>query len=430
MRDIFRMSLDALLSHKLRSFLTMVGVIIGIGAVIVMATVGNSVQYEVIRQWEIFDPTGMVVGVGSDEKQPTLSLASTPFTDYDVANIKNLPSVKDAAPIGNIPIKKIMYNGETKFGGGALLASSPSIIEVMNVKIEKGRNFVEGEKEIVIGPGMMNFFGKDNPIDVGSILWIYRMGSILPIKAKVVGILEKSSTVMMQLTSAAIFGPVDPYYSKMLSSLGRSPHGGITPLYSMIISTAISIDDVESAQKEIIAYLESDESDAYHLKAGEDEFVVITQQYIISRIHQLMGMLSRFVILIATISLAVGAIGIANIMFANVTERTREIGTMMALGARRKYILQLFLSQSIIIGLIGGIIGCIVGIIGSYSAIFYLNQYMQEIVNEGFSPLPVVYPIEWFFIAIIVGILTGMIAGFIPARKASKMNPVEALRYE
>jgi len=430
MRDVLRMSLDALLSHKLRSSLTMLGVIIGIGAVIVMATVGNSVQYEVIRQWEIFDPMGMVIGVGSDGEQPTLSLSSTPFTDYDVKNIQHLPSIKEAAPIGNIPIKKIRYNGETKFGGGALLASSPSIIKVMNVKIEKGRNFVEGKKEVVIGPGMVNFFGKDNPIKVGSILWIYRMGSILPIKAKVVGILEESSTVMMQLTNAAIFGPIDPYYSKMPSSLGRSPHDGITPLYSMLLSTAVSIEDVKQAQKEIKSYLNSDESDASQLKAGEDEFVVITQQYIISRINQLMAMLSRFVILIATISLAVGAIGIANIMFANVTEKTREIGTMMALGARRKYILQLFLSQSIIIGLIGSIVGCIAGVIGSYSAVLYLNQYMQKMVGEGFSPLPVAYPIEWFFIAIFVGILTGVIAGFIPAMKASKMSPVEALRYE
>ena len=103
---------------------------------------------------------------------------------------------------------------------------------------------------------------------------------------------------------------------------------------------------------------------------------------------------------------------------------------MMALGARRKYILQLFLSQSIIIGLIGGIIGCIVGVVGAYAAVSYLNQYMQRMVSDGFAPLPVIYPIEWFFIAVIVGILTGMIAGFIPARKASKMNPVEALRYE
>ncbi len=429
MKDILRMSFDALLSHKLRSFLTMLGVVIGIGAVIVMATVGNSVQYEVIRQWEIFDPTGMVVGVGSNGEQPTLSLASTPFTNYDVEHIQRISFIEYAAPIGNIPIQKITHNGETKFGGGALLASSPSIIDVMNVKIEKGRNFVDGEKEIVIGPGMINFFGEDNPLEVGSVIWIQRMGSPLPIKAEVVGILEKSSTVMMQLTNAAIFGPVDPYYSKMLSMLGRSPHIGITPLYSMILSTAISIDDVEPAKKEIVEYLESDESDAYHLKVEEDDFVIITQQYIISRINQIMAMLNQFVILIATISLAVGAIGIANIMFANVTERTREIGTMMALGARRKYILQLFLSQSIIIGLVGGIIGCAMGAVGGHIAIFYLNQYMQGLIEE-FSPLTIIYPIEWFFIAVFVGVFTGMIAGLIPARKASKMNPVEALRYE
>ncbi len=429
MKDILRMSFDALLSHKLRSFLTMLGVVIGIGAVIVMATVGNSVQYEVIRQWEIFDPTGMVVGVGSNGEQPTLSLASTPFTNYDVEHIQRISFIEYAAPIGNIPIQKITYNGETKFGGGALLASSPSIIDVMNVKIEKGRNFVDGEKEIVIGPGIINFFGEDNPLEVGSVIWIQRMGSPLPIKAEIVGILEKSSTVMMQLTNAAIFGPVDPYYSKMLSMLGRSPHIGITPLYSMILSTAISIDDVEPAKKEIVEYLESDESDAYHLKVEEDDFVIITQQYIISRINQIMAMLNQFVILIATISLAVGAIGIANIMFANVTERTREIGTMMALGARRNYILQLFLSQSIIIGLVGGIIGCAMGAVGGHIAIFYLNQYMQGLIEE-FSPLTIIYPIEWFFIAVFVGVFTGMIAGLIPARKASKMNPVEALRYE
>jgi putative ABC transport system permease protein len=148
------------------------------------------------------------------------------------------------------------------------------------------------------------------------------------------------------------------------------------------------------------------------------------------RIDEVMNVIRMLVTAIALISLFVGAIGIANIMFATVTERTREIGTMMAIGAKRKHILQLFLYQSIIIGLIGAILGCILGASGSAFVVQVLNNYIRQLGGSALTgSVPLIFPAEWFFIAVIFGVLAGVAAGVLPARKASKMDPVVALRY-
>jgi putative ABC transport system permease protein len=117
-------------------------------------------------------------------------------------------------------------------------------------------------------------------------------------------------------------------------------------------------------------------------------------------------------------------------MFATITERTREIGTMMAIGAKRRDILQLFLYQAMIIGLLGGILGCILGASGGAFVVSFLNDYMSRIYGEGVATIPLMYSYEWFFIALVVGIVVGVIAGILPARKAAKMDPVRALKYE
>ena len=172
-------------------------------------------------------------------------------------------------------------------------------------------------------------------------------------------------------------------------------------------------------------------SDAINYKDKNSDFVVITQQYIISKVDQIMSVMSMLITSIALVSLVVGGIGIANIMFATVTERTREIGTMMAIGAKRRDILSLFLYQSSMIGLLGGVLGCIIGASGGAFIIQILNQYLKEIGGTFSSGnIPLIYSTQWFLIAVFFGIIIGIAAGVLPARKAAKMDPVTALRYE
>lgn len=253
----------------------------------------------------------------------------------------------------------------------------------------------------------------------------------IKIKAKIVGILKETQNTNMfsSMASPSIICPVKPYYSSYAGSNVGTILKRVTA-FTFLLAEATDKDHVQDAQNEILDYLNG-QSEAKNYKNQQSDFVVITQQYILDRIDQVMGVIRTYITAIALISLLIGGIGIANIMFATVTERTREIGTMMAIGAKRRDILLLFLFQSTFVGLIGGIIGVILGAGGSYVVVDLLNQNIKSL-GGAFSTgtIQTTYSLQWFFIATAVGILIGVASGIIPARKAAKMDPVEALRYE
>jgi len=230
--------------------------------------------------------------------------------------------------------------------------------------------------------------------------------------------------------SPGIICPIKPYYSTYFGSNAGTILKRVVG-FTVLLAEATDINHVQDAQDQILEYLDSGGSDASQYKDQSSDFVVITQQYILIRIEQVVNVIRIYITAIALISLIIGAIGIANIMFATITERTREIGTMMAIGAKRRDIMQLFLYQSMIIGLLGGLLGCILGASGSWFVVDLLNRSVQNLGGAiGTGTIPVIYAPEWFLIASIVGVLIGVIAGVLPARKAAKMDPVEALRYE
>jgi len=431
--DIFLMSLDALRSHKIRTFLTLLGVIIGIGSVIIVTTAGSSVRIFIEEQWNIFNPTGMVIGIGTDSDPPQISFREMGFTDHDIDELKKLSYVKEVAPIGLLPLKAIkLREGFLKWqtkAGGTMYATTPGLLDIMGIEIEEGRMFQNKKSEIVMSKSMTQLFGKDKELKVGDTLYIQRLDGKL-IKTTLVGILREgeSSNVMSQVTSLSIAGPVDPYYTSYFGS----NVGGIlkrVTAYGLLYASATDKEHVDEAKDQILNYLNT-KSDAMNYKDKNSDFVVITQQYIVSKVDQIMSVMSMLITSIALVSLVVGGIGIANIMFATVTERTREIGTMMAVGAKRRYIMSLFLYQSAMIGLFGGVLGVILGASGGAFIIQVLNQYMVEFGGR-FSAgnIPLVYSIQWFLIAVFFGVMIGIVAGVLPARKAAKMDPVVALRY-
>jgi len=434
MRDIFLMSLDALRSHKIRTFLTLVGVIIGIGSVIIVTTAGSSVRLFIEEQWNIFNPTGMVIGIGTASDPPQISFREMGFTDHDIEEIKKLPNIKEVAPLGLLPLKGIkLREGVLKWqskAGGTMYATTPALLDIMGMKIEEGRMFQNKKNEIVISKSMTQLFGKDKQLKVGDTVYIQRIDGKL-IKTTIVGILKEgeSTNALSQLTAVSMAGPVDPYYSSYFGSNVGGIFRHITA-YGILYAEATDKAHVNDAKNEILSYLNS-KSDAINYKDKNSDFVVITQQYIISKIDQIMSVMSMLITSIALVSLVVGGIGIANIMFATVTERTREIGTMMAIGAKRRDILSLFLYQSSMIGLLGGILGCIIGASGGAFIIQILNQYLKEFGGTFSSGnIPLIYSTQWFLIAVFFGIMIGIAAGVLPARKAAKMDPVTALRYE
>jgi len=433
-KDIFFMGVDALRSRKIRTFLTLLGVIIGTGSVIIVASSGNSVKSYITEQWNIFDPTSMIIGIGTASDPPQISFREMGFTDHDVEEIEKMPYVKEVAPIGLLPLKSIaLRDGFLKWQskpGGTMYATTPALLDILNLEIEEGRIFQEGKKEIVISRSMTQIFEKDKPLKVGDTVYIQRVGGVI-IKATIVGILKESegANLLNQIASISIAGPVDPFYSSYFGS----NVGGIlkhVTAYGILSATAVDKEHVDDAKNDILDYLNS-KSDALNYKNKNSDFVVITQQYIIEKVDQITNVMGMLITSIALVSLVVGGIGIANIMFATVTERRREIGTMMAIGAKRRDIMNLFLYQSAMIGLLGGVIGCMVGYSGTAFIIQVLSNYMREFAGSSFTHnIQLVYSYEWFAIALISGFATGIIAGVLPARKAAKMDPVVALRYE
>lgn len=434
-KDIFQMSLDAMKSYRIRTFLTLIGVIIGVASVIMVTTAGGSVSSYIAEQWNIFNPTGMIIGTGTGGDTPQLSIRSVVFTTNDVEKIQNLPYIKAVAPLGIVPLKKILNReGFLKWDsqpGDVMYASTSALLEILNLKLEDGTMFEEGKNEIVISHNLANVFGKDKPLKVGDTIYLQRVDAIT-LEAKIVGILKETTTTNMfnTLSTPAIICPAKPYYSSYFGSNVGTLFKRVVA-YTVLLAEATDTKHVQDAQDQILKYLESGGSDASKYKNQNSDFVVITQQYILVRVEQVMSVIRTYITTIALISLLIGGIGIANIMFATVTERTREIGTMMAVGAKRRDILQLFLYQSTIIGLLGGLIGCIIGAIGSWFVVDLLNNNIKTL-GGAFSTgtIHLTYAPEWFLIASVVGILTGVLAGVLPARKAAKMDPVVALRYE
>ena len=433
--DVFIMSVDALRSHKIRTFLTILGIIIGISSVIIVTTSGSSVERFIEDQWNIFDPTGMVVGTGKSGPTPQISFGETVFTDKDVDNIKQLSHVRDVAPVGIIPLKKISEKeGFLKWKSvptGSMYASTPAMLDVLSLKLKEGTMFKAGEKEILVSESLQNIFGLDKQLRVDDVVYIQRLDGII-IKSKIVGIIQESEefNILSQLTAPSILGPINPYYSTFLGS----NVGGLfkrTTAYSMLYATASDKSQIETAKNEILEYLNSDNSDAIKYKQESVDFVVISQEYILARVDQILNAVSMLITIIALISLVVGGIGIANIMYATVTERTRDIGTMMAIGAKRRFILQLFLFQSIIIGFLGGILGCILGASGSAIVVDFLGKYIEQLAGGAYSgSMMVLFSWDWIIISLFFGMAIGTLAGVLPARKAAKMDPVRALHYQ
>jgi putative ABC transport system permease protein len=429
------MSLEAMKAYKIRTFLTLIGVIIGVASVIMVTTAGDSVSTYIAEQWNVFNPTGMVIGTGTGGDVPQLSVRSVVFTTNDVEKIQDLPHVKTVAPLGVVVLNKILRrDGFLKWEsrpGETMYASTPELLKIMNVELEEGTMFQEGKNEVIISKNIAEIFGKDKPIQVGDTIYVRRVDG-RTLEAKVVGILKESSVTNMfnTLATPGVICPTKPYYSTYFgSNVGTILKRVVA--YTILLAEATDVQHVQDAQDEILKYLNSGGSDANDYKDENSDFVVITQQYILVRLEQVMSVVRTYITAIALISLIIGAIGIANIMFATVTERTREIGTMMAIGAKRRDILQLFLYQSMIIGLLGGLIGVILGVSGSWFVVNLLNKNIQNL-GGAFSTgtISIHYAPEWFLIASVVGILIGIIAGVLPARKAAKMDPVVALRYE
>jgi putative ABC transport system permease protein len=413
--ESLRMAWQSIGSHRLRSALTLLGVVIGVGAVITFVVLGASLEEAVVGELTTGQSPAMTVftqpegtdGFGGFEGGQLV------FTERDVEEIRTLQGVETVVPEGTVSLSGITYANQT-VGLPALTATTPEYFEAVGGEnFSAGGPFEPGEPQIVLNHQAATIFGAD--VSVGDVILIGRDGGT-QIEATVVGILDPPSDTAFGASSSAVpqvYGPIDPFVQTRITS---PTTGESQRVYSRLTVVAVDYDRVDDVSDRVAVYLETD-SDARLLLPGAYETVVRTNEQFVRQIQTILNRFTGFVTAIALISLVVGAVGIANIMLVSVTERTREIGIMKAVGFQNRDVLQLFLVEAIALGLFGAILGLLVGAFAGYG----VTQWLE---------LPFVLPLFWGAVAIVVGVLVGVVAGLYPAWSAASIDPIDALRYE
>ncbi|WP_458185966.1 ABC transporter permease [Haladaptatus sp. NG-WS-4] len=411
-RQIFSMSWRSIRSHKLRSSLTTLGVIIGVAAVIALATLGASVQASIIGDVGGEEAQNVYIWAGPDTQNggggaPGAG-AQPVFTQRDVDRISEIEGVETVIPRGTVPTSGLRYRDDT-VARNQVVAITPAYFD--GAEFESGRAFDSGAREVVLNTAAATQFEQN--VTVGETLAILRAnGSVA--NATVVGILNGSASrgpFEGFASQPRVYAPTDPFYETSVQVNGENRR-----VYPLMTVVTTSPDAVEPTRDRVLTYLEN-ESDAASLVPSDYVFSAQTNEELLQQVQDLLNTLTGFVTGIAVISLVVGSIGIANIMLVSVTERTKEIGIMKAVGAQKRDIVQLFLVEAVMLGLLGALLGTPLGVVGAY-------------LVAGYIDVSLVFPLEWFGIAVSVGVLVGVVAGLYPAWSAARTDPIDALRYE
>ncbi|MFB6165527.1 MAG: ABC transporter permease [Haloarculaceae archaeon] len=408
--ESLRMSARTVRSHPLRSTLTTLGIVIGIAAVITFVTLGASLQTEILGQFGASQVNRIYVtaapsGQGSG---PVGFGGEAVFTEHDLGQLRSLEGVGTVVPQGSIPTSGITRGNDT-VATGSVTATTPAAFR--SVQFAAGGPYEENGSGVVVNRAAAGQFSGN--LSVGDRVTVSRRTGE-PINVTVVGIMAEGES----LSPIAGFDTGPQFYlpTRSYDQVIRSPTTGKQQrVYPLVTVSAENPGDVAAVQDRVESALEN--SDASQLAPPGYGITVRTNEEIVRRVGQIVDRLTAFVTGIAVISLLVGAIGIANIMLVSVRERTREIGIMKAVGATNRDVLQLFLVEAVLLGILGAVVGTPVGVAGGWIA----TQYAE---------LPLTVPPIWVGVAISIGLVVGVIAGLYPAWSAARVDPIEALRHE
>jgi len=401
---IIRIAMRALARNKLRSSLTMLGIIIGVGAVIAMVSVGQGAQQQAQQQIAAMGSNVLFLSSGTVNRGGMrMGWGATKTLVYDdmVAILRECPSVREAAP-GSQAAAQVVFgndNWATNING-----TEPQYFDIRNWSFVEGSSFTQDDVSTaanvaVVGETVRkNLFSAIDPI--GQTIRINN----LPFK--VVGLLTPKGT------SAAMGQDQDDIILIPITTLQKKITGQDWLRWIMV--SAVSRDASYPAQQQITGLLR----DRHRIRSGQDDdFFVRNLADIADLADQQAKLFTVLLASIASISLIVGGIGIMNIMLVSVTERTREIGIRMAIGATEGDVQQQFLIEAVVLSLVGGAVGIISGMATSY----IITQTLDWPVLV--SPMAIVA-------AVLFSMAVGIFFGFYPARKAARLDPIEALRYE
>lgn len=400
-REIIQSAIQALRNNILRTSLTMLGIIIGITSVILIYSIGQGAVAFVTNELSSFGTDYFTINPGSSQFSTFAGASNLTMADVEaIRNDSSLTNVKAVVPVAMISAK-IEANGEDS----EVLAygSSPEIIDILRPDITEGEFLTDehesaSERVVVMGIDVVEeLFGEDTSV-VGETARINNR------TFRIVGVIESSSVLAGGFINSSV---VVPYSVATQQLIGEE----------RLQEIDISVHDSE-AMNQTIDDVEALLRDRHELDEDEEnDFQITSSQDIISTVSSITGLLTAMIAGISGISLVVGGVGVMNIMLVSVTERTREIGLLKAIGAKERDILTQFLVEAVVMSLIGGIIGIILGISGAFLIAIIAN-------------IPFVVSVPAVILAVGVSTLVGIVFGIYPARRAAKLSPIDALRYE
>lgn len=408
--NLFKIALRAIAANKLRSFLTALGIIIGVASVITMLAIGQGSKRSIQANIAEMGSNMIMISPGADMRggvrQDASSMETLKLTDFT--------SIKDECNYIKAISPTVTSSGQWIYGSNneqsTIYGVNQDYLEIRQLTVADGEMFTEQDiktsaKVCILGQTVVDYLFPDGSDPVGKVV---RFNSI---PFRVVGVLKKKGYNSMGMDQDDLV--LAPYTTVMKRILAQTYLGGI-------VCSALTEDLTDKAVAQITSILRKthklkDATDT--TEADEDDFNIRSQEELSSMMNSTTDMMTILLGCVAGISLIVGGIGIMNIMYVSVTERTREIGLRMSVGARGIDILNQFLIEAVMLSVTGGIIGVLLGIGSSYAVKFIAHWpiYIQP----------------WSIImSFAVCTFTGVFFGWYPAKKAARLDPIEAIRYE
>lgn len=409
-QNLFKIAIRAIAANKMRSFLTALGIIIGIAAVITMLAIGQGSKASIKANIAEMGSNMIMISPGADMRggvrQDASSMETLKQADYQ--------SIKDECNYISAISPTVNSSGQWIYGNNNTQSSiygvNQDYLSIRQLKVADGEMFTDTDikaasKVCILGQTVVDYLFPDGSDPIGKVV------QFNSIPFRVIGVLKKKGYNSMGMDQDDLV--LAPYTTVMKRIMAQTYLGGI-------VCSAITEEASQPAQDQITEILRrnhklKDATDT--TEADEDDFNIRSQEEISSMMNSTMSTITILLGSVAGISLLVGGIGIMNIMYVSVTERTREIGLRMSVGARGIDILNQFLIEAILLSVTGGIIGVILGVSLSLSLNYFFHIATQ------IEPWSII-------MSFAVCTFTGVFFGWYPAKKAARLDPIEAIRYE
>lgn len=398
-----KMAIESIKINRMRSFLTMLGIIIGITSVIVIVAAGDGAKESMMSSFQDIGASTLMVSVNAQNAEQGDQIS---MEDLDA--IQGITGVAAVSPAAQA-VGQVAFEHHDNFA--IINGTSPDFESIQQVEMVSGRFFsqedYQAERGVVVLDDLTarKFFGTSNVVGMSVNLTISGANGRSTLKCKIVGV-AKSPYASYGMDFDGMPGMLYIPFTTLSTAQGGG--GTVDSLY---------VRAEAEEQKDMVSTSVRSLLEARHNARGRSVYVVQDLMQQVDMMNSMIGMITTFVAAVAAISLLVGGVGVMNIMLVSVSERTREIGIRKALGAKTGAILQQFLTESVILSLIGGVIGLVLGYLGALGICSLIN------VTPVFSVGSIV-------ITLVFSASVGIFFGIYPARQAARMSPIEALRHE